>query len=202
MVPWPWQRDKIECTHLIKYDGKNVEISGLSFRGIQLGKLAIEPKLLQAVSQALMIIDASQYHFCQAVKNAPDEESKKRYYDLMMQDKVRAQDIWMGLAALTINPESKQVEASLVKMLLQNHNRALQLEQEEKIQPPLEAVQVGSPNTIEIGKSSLNDKISELGDKYLNPSTGDKFQKTKTRINSETDNSGLLGLMTEKFSKE
>ena len=78
MVPWPWQRDKMECSHLIKYNGTNLEISGLSFQGVQLGKLAIEQKLLQAVSHALMIIDASQYHFCQAVKNAPDEESKKK----------------------------------------------------------------------------------------------------------------------------
>jgi hypothetical protein len=202
MVPWPWQRDKMECYHLIKYNGTNLEISGLSFQGVQLGKLAIEQKLLQAVSHALMLIDASQYLFCQAVKNAPDDESKKKYYDLMMQDKVRAQDIWMGLAVLASSPESKQVEEALIKMILQNHSRALQVEQEEKIKPPIEAVEADSPNTIKIGKSSLKDKISELGDTYIDSPTANKFQKTNTRINSEIDNSGLLRLITEKFSKE
>ena len=130
------------------------------------------------------------------------KRARKSYYDLMMQDKVRAQDIWMGLGALTINPESIQVEESLVKMLLQNHGRALEVEQEEKIPTASRSSRADPPNIIEIGKSSLRDKISELGDTNLNPSTADKFKKTKTGINSEIDNTGLLRLITDKFSKE
>ena len=113
----------------------------------------------------------------------------------MMLDKIRAQDIWMGLAALTISPESKQVEESLVKMLLQNHTRALQAEQEENVQPPIEQVESNSPNTVEIGDTSLKDKINELEGTYLNASAGDKLQNTKTLINAGMDNSGL-GLYT------
>jgi hypothetical protein len=98
-----------------------------------------------------MLLDASQYHLCQAVKNAPDDETKK-YYDLMMQDKIRAQDIYMGLAAFTIKPDSEQLEETLIKLLLQNHNRALQIEQQENIQVPKEQVKADSPYTIEIGE--------------------------------------------------
>jgi hypothetical protein len=95
----------MECAHLIKYNGTNLEISGFAFEPLQLGKLGVEQKLLQTVTHALMLLDSSQYYFYHAVKNAPDGESKKKFYDLMMQDKVRAQDIWMCLAPLTMNPE-------------------------------------------------------------------------------------------------
>ena len=46
----------------------------------------------------------------------------------MMQDRLRAQDIIMGLAAFIINPQSKDVGEGIMKMLLQNHSRGLQIE--------------------------------------------------------------------------
>jgi hypothetical protein len=202
MVQWPWQSNKMECSHLIKYNGTNLEISGLSFQGVSLGKLAIEQKLLQTVSHALMLIDGAQYHFCQAVKNAPDEESKKKYYDLMMQDKVRSQDIWMGLAALTISPDSKEVEESLIKMILQNHNRALQVEQGQEIHISKEQIEVDTPNTVEIGSTSLNQKIMDLEKSHkLSPRSNESQVNTETGAKQIT-NSGLLLLLTRKFSKE
>ena len=65
------------------------------------------------------------------MNNAPDEETKRKYYELMMQDRLRAQDLIMGLAAFTINPQSKNIEDSIMKMLLQNHSRAIQIENEK-----------------------------------------------------------------------
>jgi hypothetical protein len=203
MAPWPWQRGKMECAHLIKYNGINLEISGLAFQPLQLGKLAVEQKLLQTVSHALMLLDASQYHFCQAVRNAPDEESRRSYYHLMMQDKVRAQDIWMSLAALTINPESKQVEEALIKMILESHSRALQVEQEQKIQIPKEKMEVNSRNTVEIGTSSFNDKFSELKNSYQQSPRSEEFQKAKSETTTtQITNSGLLLILTKKFTRE
>ena len=192
----------MQCPHLIKYDGKKVEVSGLSFQGFELGKLAIDQKLLQAVSQAMMFLDASQYHFCQSVKNAPDEESKRKFYDLMMQDKVRAQDIWMGLATLTINPESKQVVEVLTKMLLQNHTRALQIEEQEKIDIPKEQVEPDSPNNVEIGTSSLKDKINDLEKSYLDSPNANEFQKLRAQTTSRFNYTGFLRLIDEKFDLE
>ena len=66
---------------------KGYEVSGISFQGFELGKASVEPKLLQAVSHALMLLDASQFHLCEAVKGAPDEETSKKYYDVMMNDR-------------------------------------------------------------------------------------------------------------------
>ena len=107
MCPWPWQNDSQECKHLIKYDGKRIEVSGISFQGFELGKASIEPRLLQAVSHALMLLDASQFHLCEAVKGAPDEETRRKYYDVMMNDKIRGQDIIMGFSCFDSQPRKQ-----------------------------------------------------------------------------------------------
>jgi hypothetical protein len=192
MVQWPWRG--VECKHLIKYNGQRVEISSLSFQGFELGKLDIKPELLQSVSHALMLIDASQYHFCEAVKNAPDEDSKKKYYDYMMQDKMRVQDVIMGLSAFTFNPQSKLIEETLMKMLIQNHNRALQIE-EQKIQVPQEEIESTSHAVIDVGKNSFRDKITEV-------EKSEEFQKAKahTVSSSKIETVGLFYLLKEKFN--
>ena len=199
MCPWPWQNDSQECKHLIKYDGKRIEVSGISFQGFELGKASIEPTLLQAVSHALMLLDASQFHLCEAVKGAPDEETRKKYYDVMMNDKIRGQDIIMGLAVLTLNPESKQVEDALTKMLLQNHNRALELEG-EKVAIQQELTEVSSPNSIEIGENKFQAKVTEI-EKSL-PSRAEEFKKINTQPVKEIDHIGLFHLLNDKFNKE
>ena len=80
--------------------------SGISIPNVQLGKIAIEPKLASE-SQGLELIDASQYYLCQSVNNAPDQETKRKYYELMMKDRLRAQDIIMGLADLVLILKAK-----------------------------------------------------------------------------------------------
>jgi hypothetical protein len=46
MVQWPWQSDRFQCKHLIKYSGQSIELPALSFQGFELGKLAIKPELM------------------------------------------------------------------------------------------------------------------------------------------------------------
>ena len=146
-----------------------------------------------------MLLDASQFHLCEAVKGAPDEETIRKYYDVMMNDKIRGQDIIMGLAVLTLNPESKQVEDALTKMLLQNHNRALELE-EEKVAVHQELTEVNSPNSIEIGENRFQAKVNEI-EKSL-PSRTEDFKKINTQPVTEIDHIGLFHLLNDKFNKE
>lgn len=154
---------------------------------------------MQAASQALELIDASQYHFCEAVKNAPDDESKKKYYDLMMEDKMRAQDIIFGLAALTINPQSKDVEQGIIKMLLQNHNIALQIEEDAEIKVNPEPTDENTQDKIEINSTSFRDKISELENSH--PLYTKDFQQIESQANSsKIEPVGIFHLLTERFS--
>ena len=98
-LDWPWKSGEkfdIKCNHLVKYDGLNMEISGVSFMGFELGEVGIKTELLQTAGHALMLIDASQYHFCELVRGAPDDDNRKKYYQLMMDDRIRAQDFIMG----------------------------------------------------------------------------------------------------------
>src|SRR5215831_14719409 len=89
----------IVCERLVKkIDDKSIEIAGLNFGGIQLGKFGIEPRLLQTVSHALMLLDASQYDLCSSIKNMKDKDSQERYIKLMTDDKLAAQRIFRALA--------------------------------------------------------------------------------------------------------
>jgi hypothetical protein len=140
-----------------------------------------------------------QFHLCEFVKSAPDEETSKRYYDIMMNDKITEQDIIMGLAALTLNQESKQVEEILTKMLLQNHNRALELE-EEKVDVKQDHTEVVTPNSIEIGEDRFQTRVIEI-EKAL-PSRVEEFQKLKIQPIKEIDHIGLFHILNDKFNKE
>ena len=72
--------DDIICERLVKkIDVISIEIAGLNFGGFQLGKFGIEPKLLQTVGHALMLLDASQYDLCNSIKNIKDEETRQKY---------------------------------------------------------------------------------------------------------------------------
>lgn len=64
----------------------------------------------------------------------------------------------MGLAAFTVNPQSKEIEGALIKMLLQNHNRALQLE-DQNIEVSKERIEPNSQAIIDLGTNSLKDNI-------------------------------------------
>src|SRR5215203_2642616 len=81
------EEDHMTCERLVKnYDGKSIQIAGLNFGGFELGKFGIEHKLLQTVSHALMLLDASQYDLCTSIKNMQDKETREKYIRLMTDD--------------------------------------------------------------------------------------------------------------------
>jgi hypothetical protein len=66
--------EEMNCNRLVKYDGKKLEITGLSIGDFKIGNLDIEPVLLQTVSHALMLLDASQYTLCTSISNLTDKQ--------------------------------------------------------------------------------------------------------------------------------
>jgi hypothetical protein len=157
----------LDCEHLVKYDGKKIEIAGLSFLGkFQLGSLNIEPTIIQAAGQSLMMLDASQYSLCQKVKGAPDDETRKKYYALMMDDQLRSQGIYRAIASLSLNPSSPALQDALKNLLLSNlttsGQRAVDIERSD-IQFAVErSPALPSENTLEIGDTSLGEKLTDL----------------------------------------
>lgn len=115
----------------------------------------------------------------------------------MMQDRLRAQDIIMGLAAFIINPQSKDVGEGIMKMLLQNHSRALQIE-DEKIEVKSESSQDNSAK-VEIANTSFGEKMKELENSQS--SYKNDFLQTESQADfSKVQPVGMFHLLTEKFS--
>ena len=51
-MKFPWSKDE-ECKHLVKYQGTNIDIAGLSIPNIfSLGNVKIKPEVLQAAYDA------------------------------------------------------------------------------------------------------------------------------------------------------
>lgn len=125
--------DDIRCQRIVKsYTGNSIEISGLSIGNIQLGKLGIEEKILQTASQALLLLDASQYDLCMSIKNLTDLNLKQQYIKKMIDDKFQAQKIYRALAALSLNPQGIPMQEALrdiVSSLLAVEQRTKELEE-------------------------------------------------------------------------
>jgi len=176
--------DDIKCERLVKnYDGKSIEIAGLNFGGsFQLGKFGIEPKLLQTVSHALMLLDESQYDLCMSVKNMQDKEDREKYVKLMTDDKLAAQRIYRALAGLLINPQSTQMQDTVKETLLsslaysqsrvaniENSNLLSKVQQQQQppSPPPLTLDQTTiTKSPIEIETTSFKEKINDLKQSY------------------------------------
>jgi hypothetical protein len=169
--------DDIKCERLVKnYDGKSIEISGLNFGGVQLGKFGVEPKLLQTVSHALMLLDASQYDLCNSIKNIKDKETREKYLKLMTDDKLAAQRIYQALAGLLINPESAQMQDAVKETLLftlasrgkrtmdiENSNIFSQSRQQQELRTASANLDhTSKQSTIELGSTSFKEKLDEL----------------------------------------
>ena len=84
-------------------------------------------------------------------------------------------------------------------MLLQNHNRALELEG-EKVAVQLELTEVSSPNSIEIGEDRFQAKVNEI--EKSSPSRAEEFKNINTQPVKEIDHIGLFHLLNDKFNKE
>jgi hypothetical protein len=183
----------IICERLVKnYDGKSIHIAGLNFGGFQLGNFGIEPKLLQTVSHALMLLDASQYDLCNSIKNMKDKDSQEKYVKLMTDDKLAAQRIFRALAGLLINPESIQmqdaVKDTLLSTLASRESRAADIENSNlltKIKQQISSTTADhatpKENAIEIGSTSFKEKINDLRQSYSQISNNDDV-RSSTKI--------------------
>src|ERR671910_1630726 len=113
-------KEGIKCEHLIKYDRTKVQISGLSLGDYKLGEFGIDPKLLQAASHALMLLDATQYDLCITIKGITDNKLRDFYYKKMVDDKIRSQNIIRVIASLSMDPKSKQLQDTLKDLIISN----------------------------------------------------------------------------------
>ena len=105
--------DDYKCEHLIKYDGRSIAIEGVIYGNIQVGKVGIERKLVQAASHALMLLDASQYSLCTSIKNINNKEERDSLTKLMIEDKVRSEKIIQTLAGYLLTPRASNYKTLL-----------------------------------------------------------------------------------------
>jgi hypothetical protein len=89
-IPSFW-REKMKCERQVKFDGLKIGIPELKIPSIDfsLGGGGIEHKVLQTAGQALMLLDFAAWDYCVKVRDAPDMESQKKYYELMMKESGR-----------------------------------------------------------------------------------------------------------------
>lgn len=111
------------------------------------------------------MLDASQYSLCQNVKGAPDEETKKKYYTMMMDDLIRAQGIIRAIAALSLIPSSIVLQNALKKLLLSTLTTGDQKSIEsakQKVLPAKPSADMSSENSSEIEVTTVDQKVTEI----------------------------------------
>src|SRR4051794_11260659 len=104
-MDWPWTKDKDkECKHLVKHQGTNIEIAGISIPNIfSLGNVSVKPQVLQATEKAIQYLDMNHFQNCETLKQAPSEESKVNYFEQMAKQQQKLNDIAMAIAAYSTN---------------------------------------------------------------------------------------------------
>ena len=161
--------EDIKCERLVKYDGKKLEISGLSVGDFKLGKFGIEPTLLQTASHALMLLDASQYYYCSSIRNLKDKQRREEYVAKMIDDQRHAQTIYHALSLLSMDPSSAEMQDTVKKMLLSsiapNRSRATEIEKSNLLEK-IETSNTESENSLEIGNTSFQTKFEQLTQSY------------------------------------
>ncbi len=119
-MEFPWSKEE-KCKHLVNYQGNNIEIAGVSIPNIfTIGNLSIKPHVLQNVENAIQALDLVYYHNCQTLKQAPDEESKKKYYEIMTIQQQKLNDIAMAITMFRSTQDSEKLGESLVKTVERN----------------------------------------------------------------------------------
>jgi hypothetical protein len=116
----PWSNEE-KCKRLVKYQGTNIEIAGVSVPNIfSLGNVSIKPQVLQAAEKALHYLDMNHFQNCETLKQAPDEESKKKYFEQMAKQQQKLNDIAMAIAVYSTNTNSQTLEITLSDILKSN----------------------------------------------------------------------------------
>jgi hypothetical protein len=119
-MKFPWSKGE-GCKHLVKYQDTNIEIAGVSVPNIfSLGNVSINPKVLQAAEKALQYLDINHFQNCETLKQVPDEDSKKKYFDQMAKQQQKLNDIAMAIAAYSTNTNSQKLDETLSKIFESN----------------------------------------------------------------------------------
>jgi len=128
LMKFPWRRGE-ECKHLVKYQGTSIDIAGITVPNIfSLGSVSIKPQVLEAADKAIQWLDMNYFQNCETLKQAPNEESKTKYFDLMTKQQLKLNDIAMAIAAYSTNLNSQKLEETLSNILESN----LELSDSEK----------------------------------------------------------------------
>ncbi len=110
-----------KCKHLVSYQKTTIEIAGVSVPSIySLGNLSIKPQVLQAAEKAIQYLDMNHFQNCETLKQAPDEENKKKYFEQMAKQQQKLNDIAMAIAAYSANTNSQTLETTLSNILKSN----------------------------------------------------------------------------------
>lgn len=113
----PWSKN-IECKHLVKYQGTNIDIAGVSVPNIfSLGNVSIKTEVLQAANETIKYLDLNYLQNCETLNHAPDKESKKKCYEKMIQSQNKLTKIAMAISAYRVNTNSQKLEEVLSALL-------------------------------------------------------------------------------------
>jgi len=119
-MKFSWSKDE-ECKHLVKYQGTTIDIGGISIPNIfSLGNVSIKPQVLQAAEKSIQYLDMNYFQNCETLKQAPNEESKIKYFEQMAKQQQKLNDIAMVIAAYSSNPNSQKLEETLSSILKSN----------------------------------------------------------------------------------
>lgn len=114
------------CKHLITYQEKSIDIAGISIPNIfSLGKASINPQVLQEAEKAIKTLDLIFFQSCEMLKLAPNEEAKTKYYEQMVNQQQKLNDIAMTIAAYGDGQNNQMLEQTLTKTLEKNMGRAV-----------------------------------------------------------------------------
>jgi hypothetical protein len=109
------------CKHLVNYQSSTIDIAGVSVPNIfSLGSVKVKPQVLQATEKAIQYLDMNHFQNCETLKQAPNEESKVKYYDQMTKQQQKLNDIAMAIAAYNTNTNSSVLEETLSSILKSN----------------------------------------------------------------------------------
>ena len=177
-MKFPWSKDE-KCKHLVNYQGTNIEIAGVSVPNIfNLGNVSVKPQVLQAAEKALQYLDMNHFQNCETLKQAPDEESKKKYFEQMAKQQQKLNDIAMAIAAYSTNPNSQTLETTLSDIL--KSNLEIPKPKEEEIKETLK---------IDMSQKGIKSKGNVKGGEATGVKNGE-FDSRQENIEAEGDVTG------------
>lgn len=154
-----------KCEHLVKYNGRTLEVLGINYGDFQIGRVATESKLVQSAIESLMLLDAAQYHRCITISNISDERIRNQEYLEMSKDGAKFQRIVHAIISLSHNPNSEQLQGALKSLLLDTESRVEAIKEssqallpQKKQDEPIQKIEVhGIKPRMETDRTPFND---------------------------------------------